>query len=62
MGQYHLYYLRDGELVGADDIDAADEQEAVRIARTKGEGRVVEVWNAHSRIRILAPDSARSLP
>jgi hypothetical protein len=55
---YHLYYLRDNILIGSDSIEAADDDAAVRIATERREGRSVEVWNAHSRIRIVAPAKA----
>ncbi|MEA3012941.1 MAG: hypothetical protein QOD42_1486 [Sphingomonadales bacterium] len=55
MASYHLYYLRDNRLIASDSIDAADDNAAARIARQRGDGQVVEVWNAHGRVRILAP-------
>jgi hypothetical protein len=55
MQQYHLYYLRNGQLVGADHIEAVDDQEAERIAKERGDGRLVEVWNGHSRLRVIDP-------
>jgi hypothetical protein len=58
MGSYHLYYLRDSQVIGFDDIEAPDDDEAVRVARRQGEGNAVEVWNAHSRIRVVAPDAS----
>ena len=53
MARYHLYFLRDNLLVGADDIEAADDREAERIARTKGDGQPVEIWNAHKRVNVV---------
>ena len=55
MARYHLYFLRQGMLVGSHDIEAADDREAARIAREQGDGQVVEVWNAERRVRIIAP-------
>lgn len=55
MAHYHLYYLRDNTLIGGDNIEAADDGEAVRLARERGQGQAVEVWNAHTRIRVVAP-------
>lgn len=55
MASYHLYYLRDSAVVGSDSIEADDDGEAIRLARELGEGQAVEVWNDHSRIRIVAP-------
>jgi hypothetical protein len=60
MATYHLYFLRQGMLVGSSDIEAADDREAARIAREQGDGQVVEVWNADRRVRILAPLKAAS--
>lgn len=58
MATYHLYFLRQGMLVGSDDIQAADDQEAARIAREHGDGQIVEVWNAARRVRVVAPARA----
>jgi hypothetical protein len=55
MARYHLYFLRDNKLVGSDQIEAADDREAARIARDRGDGQVVEVWNGHRRVRTVAP-------
>jgi hypothetical protein len=55
MARYHLYYLRQGMLVGSGNIEAADDAEAARIAREQGGGQVVEVWNDHRRVRIVSP-------
>ena len=55
MQRYHLYYLRDGKVVGSDDIDASDDQEAGEIAAARGNGRGVEIWNAYQRVRVIAP-------
>jgi hypothetical protein len=57
MGSYHLYYLRDSKVVGSDDIEAPDDDAAIRLAKDQGEGEAVEVWNEHSRIRIVAPSA-----
>jgi hypothetical protein len=54
MARYHLYYLRDNLLVGSDDIEAPDDREAARIARTKGKGKLVEVWNAHRKVNVVS--------
>ena len=58
MASYHLYYLRDGQVVGADRLDAADDEAAIQMAREQGKGQAVEIWNAHSRIRVIAPANA----
>jgi hypothetical protein len=58
MGSYHLYYLRNSQVVGSDDIEAPDDDAAIRLAKDQGKGDAVEVWNAHSRIRIVAPSAA----
>ncbi len=58
MAQYHLYYLRNGQLVGADSIEARNDQDAARIGLDRCDGRVVEVWNAHMRVRVLGRPEA----
>ena len=56
MAQYHLYYLKQGMLVGSGNIDAVDDGEAARIARQQGSnGDLVEVWNDHRRVRVVTP-------
>ena len=55
MARYHLYFLRQGMLMGSRDIEAADDREAARIAREQGDGQVVEVWSEDRRVRIVAP-------
>ena len=58
MQQYQLYFLRDNKLVGSDRIEAADDDQAASIAKQRGDGQSVEVWNAHSRVRVVAPARA----
>ena len=55
VARYHLYFLREGMLVGSGHIEAADDGEAARIAREQGGGQTVEIWNDHRRVRIVAP-------
>ncbi len=59
MADYHLYFLKDGLLVGCEDIEAGNDNEAARIAEDKGRGDIVEVWNADSRVRIVRAGGAR---
>jgi hypothetical protein len=58
VASYHLYYLRDNRLVGAESIEAADDDQAVQIAKRQGDGQAVEIWNAHHRVRVVAPAKA----
>jgi hypothetical protein len=60
MADYHLYFLRDSKLVGSDHIEAGSDEEAVRIARRRGSGDAVEVWNARTRVRVVAPAKSRN--
>ena len=60
MADYHLYFLRGNALVGSDHIQAESDDDAVRIARQRGSGDVVEVWNAKARVRVIAPARSRS--
>ena len=59
MADYHLYFLKGGQLLGCENIEAGDDKEAARIAEDKGRGDIVEVWNAHSRVRIVRTGGAR---
>lgn len=54
MANYHLYYIRQNMLMGSDDIEAADDNDAARIAGKLGSGGIVEVWNANRRVRVVA--------
>jgi len=58
MAIYHLYYLRGGELIGSDDIDAPDDQAAARLAEAQGHGDLVEIWNSASKVRVVRPGGA----
>jgi hypothetical protein len=59
MATYHLYYLHGGQLVGSEDIEAASDNEAARIAEDQGRGELVEVWNSESRVRIVRTGGAQ---
>jgi hypothetical protein len=60
MADYHLYFLRGNALVGSDHIQAESDDDAVRVARQRGSGDVVEVWNAEARVRIVATARSRA--
>ncbi len=62
MPKYHLYFLKERCVIGAEDIEAPDNLAAIRVARHKSAGRVVEVWNAHSLLKTIAPDHTEILP
>ena len=55
MAEFHLYFLRQGMLVGATSVEADNESEAERIAREQGDGEYVEIWNDHRRVRVVSP-------
>ena len=59
MATYHLYHLDSGQLVGSEDIEAASDNEAARIAEDRGRGDLVEVWNSDSRVRIVRTGGAQ---
>lgn len=59
MANYHLYYLRGGQLIGSEDVEAASDNEAARLAEDQGRGDIVEVWNTESRVRIVRTGGAR---
>jgi hypothetical protein len=58
MSKYHLYFFQDNLLLGNERIDAVDDDAAIRLARDRGKGDAVEVWNANARVRIVAPAKA----
>jgi hypothetical protein len=62
MAKYHLYFLKNRSVVGADDIEAASNLDAVRIAQDYARGQAVEVWNAHSLIQTIAPSPEQVQP
>jgi hypothetical protein len=55
MARYQLYYLRRGMLVGSGAVDAADEDEAARIAGIADRSQTVEIWDDHQRLRVVTP-------
>jgi len=59
MARYHLYYLRHGMLVGSGDIEAADENEAARIAGIADRSQTVEIWDDRQRVRIVTPTPSK---
>ena len=61
MAEYHLYFLRQGMLVGSTSIEAEDDNEAARIARDQGDGQFVEIWNDHRRVRVVTPVRAKEV-
>lgn len=59
VARYHLYYLKQGMLVGSDAIDAADESEAEELAAERSDGRTVEVWDATRRVLVIPASTVR---
>lgn len=55
MGAYRLYYFHAAALAGADEIEAADDDEALRIARERAAGHSVEIWRGHDKVGTIAP-------
>lgn len=58
MAIYHLYYMRGGELIGSDDINAPDDQAAARMAEAQGRGDLVEIWSTTAKVRVVRPGGA----
>lgn len=59
MARYHLYTLSGGMLIGTQDIEAGDDDQAARIAERTGRGELVEIWDASRRVRIVRPGGAQ---
>lgn len=55
MAAYRLYYFHAAALAGADEIHAADDAEALRIARERAAGQRVEIWRGHDKVRTIEP-------
>ena len=52
---YHLYRLQGFRLTGADDLEAADDGEAARLARVRAGSDAAELWRGNRRIRTIPP-------
>jgi len=53
--RYRLYSMHGAQLVGRDEIEAEDDIGAVRTARVRGHGDLVEIWRDDRKIRTVAP-------
>ncbi|MDP9414236.1 MAG: hypothetical protein M3Q08_09110 [Pseudomonadota bacterium] len=51
MGYYRLYHLRDNHIVGADELEARDDLEAVRQAYERFNGSPTELWCRNRKIK-----------
>ena len=53
MKDYRLYYLDrfSGHIDEVEDIHAAGDAEAVAMALLKGNGRAMELWHRHHKLR-----------
>jgi hypothetical protein len=56
LAYYRLYMLNDpdGHFVGFEEIDAADDVEAVRIARSRVGARPLELWCGKRKVKNFA--------
>jgi hypothetical protein len=55
MSSYRLYYLQAAMFAGSDEIEAANDFEAARIARGREPKQTVEIWQGERRVRTLLP-------
>jgi len=53
MARYRVYSWHGVQLVEAEEIDAAGDAEAIRIARERGLGDYSEIWQAERRVRTV---------
>ena len=60
MGYYRLYLLDGpkGRFVGFEEIEAADDAEAVRIAEALPDRHARELWCGKRKVRSIAPKGA----
>jgi hypothetical protein len=61
MANYKLFYLLGSALTGSDQIEAADDQEAKRIAGMRAGARSVEVWNSSERVGVMSRHKAKTV-
>ena len=54
MARYRVYSWRGAQLVEAEEIEAAGDAEAIRIAHERGLGDYSEIWQAERRVRTVA--------
>ncbi len=55
MTAYRLYYFDAAALAGAEEIHAADDAEALRIATQRAAGHGVEIWRGHDKVTTIEP-------
>jgi hypothetical protein len=59
MAYYRLYLVDGGRFVGIEEIEAADDIEALRLAEQRNESQAVELWCGKRKVRSL-PAGKRS--
>jgi hypothetical protein len=55
MTRYTIYDLDGFRLVETDRIEAANDEEAVRLAKAHGTGDHLEIWQGSRKVRVVAP-------
>lgn len=58
MARYTLYDLDGFRLIESGEVEADADDEAVRIARERGTGDHVEIWEGPRKVRVVAPVGA----
>lgn len=53
MAYYRLYLVEGGRFVGFEELEAADDIEALRLAERHHESRAVELWCGKRKVRSL---------
>jgi hypothetical protein len=54
MGYYRLYLIENGRFVGFEEIEAADDADALRIAEQRNGTHAVELWCGKRMVNSLA--------
>ena len=58
MAHYRLYTLRDdGHILGAGDLEASDDGEAIQLARLRLEHRDIDLWCGTRPLALVPKDS-----
>jgi hypothetical protein len=58
MARYSVYNLDGLRLVETVEIEADADSEAVQIAKERGRGDHVEIWQGSRKVRVVAPTKA----
>ena len=47
--------MHGAQFIGRDEIEADDDKDAVKTARARGHGDLVEIWHGDRKVRTVVP-------